>query len=280
MEENAVPWLFPMGPPKDMVFPPKQYLFNLFPTHYTQLRVITQWLKEQAKWQNVGIIYSDNEAGKAGLEDFKNMVKGSNMQVVVEQAIEEGAGSAAVQVAKIKEANPDLVFLVGMTHAPAALAIKEIRNIGWDVQIMIYMPITGDAILTLATPEDTEGLLGAFWGYQYDLHNPDANSPCLKDAYDTMVKYFPDSKDQGIDGIIEHYLSVEVFIEALRRAGENPTRESLISALESLDNYDMCKGFCTFSPNRREGVTGGVIKQVVDGQWKNISKFIDPGLGE
>jgi len=276
MEENEVPWLFPMGPTTDMVFPPKEYLFNLFPTHLTQIRTIASWLIDQDEWQKIGVVYSDNEAGKAGLADFKDLIEGSGMEVVAEQAIEEGAVSAAVQVAKLKEAGPDLIFLVGMTMEPAALAIKEAKKIGWDVQMLLYMPISNNTTLSLLSEEESEGLLGSYWGYRYDINNPEANSPKMIDAYETITKYYPDM--MGVDGVIEHYLSVEVFIEALDRAGENLTREGLISALESLDNYDMGKGLCTFSPDRREGATGGVMWKVENGQWKAITDYIDAGI--
>jgi len=276
MEENEVPWLFPMGPTTDMVFPPKEYLFNLFPTIKTQVKTIAGWLEDEDKWHDIGVIYSDNEAGKTGLDDFENQLEGSNMKVIAEQAIEEGSVSAAVQIAKLKEAEVDLIFLIGMTMEPAALAIKEAKKIGWDVQFMCDMPISNDTTLSLLSEEESEGLLGAYWGYRYDISDPEANPPKMKDAFETVTKYYPDMT--GVDGVVEHYLSVEVFIEALDRAGENLTREGLISALESLDNYDMGKGFCTFSPERREGVTGGVVWKVENGKWTEISDYVDVGI--
>jgi hypothetical protein len=81
----------------------------------------------------------------------------------------------------------------------------------------------------------------------------------------------------NIDGTIEHYMNVELFIEALRRAGRDLTREKLIQALESFDNYYTGKGsYCTFTPTRREGIGGGVILEAVNHKkWKTISDWID-----
>jgi branched-chain amino acid transport system substrate-binding protein len=277
IEENKVPWMFPMGPPAEMVFPPKRYLFNLFPTHLTQVKAIGKWLKDQNKWHKVAVVYANNEAGKAGLRDFKQVLEGSKINVVASEAIEEGAVSFAVQTAKLRMSNPDLVFLVGMTHAPAALAIKEGKQKGWDVQFLTYNPVSGYVLLSLLKDVEVKGLMGSFWGKMYNPNydDPDSYTKEMVAAKNTILKYFP--KAANIDGTIEHYLNVELLVEALKRAGRDLTREKLIQAMESFKNYDNGKGgLVTFSPTRREGLGGGVILEAVDHQkWKVISNWID-----
>jgi hypothetical protein len=47
-----------------------------------------------------------------------------------------------------------------------------------------------------------------------------------------------------------------VLVEGLKRAGSNPTREKLISALESIDGKDVGLGprlLLKYSPNRHKG---------------------------
>ena len=47
---------------------------------------------------------------------------------------------------------------------------------------------------------------------------------------------------------MEGYLSAKVFAEGLRRAGRNPTRDSLVSALESIQNASFGGFRVDFSP--------------------------------
>ena len=47
---------------------------------------------------------------------------------------------------------------------------------------------------------------------------------------------------------VEGYLVARVFAEGLRRAGKTPTRENLITALESINDFDLGGFTVNFSP--------------------------------
>jgi ABC-type branched-subunit amino acid transport system substrate-binding protein len=280
LEEQGVPWLFPMAPPNDAMFPAQKYLFSLFPTTATQLKTTSKWLVDQNKYPRVAAIYGDSASGKTGLEGLKKDLAGTNIKIVAAEAIKQDAASAAVQVAKIRKENPDIVLLFGYTMQPAATCIKEIKKVGWDVQMMVNMPITNEVLLKLLTEEEADGLLGAYWGaIQYLEDKPEDSTPEMQAAAKTILKYYPKSTNVG--GLVEHYLSVELFIEALKRAGEDLTREKLIEAMETFKDYPTGKGsYATFSPTRREGISGGIITQVKDNWWVQVSDWINVDLDE
>jgi ABC-type branched-subunit amino acid transport system substrate-binding protein len=102
----------------------------------------------------------------------------------------------------------------------------------------------------------------------------------MKELRLLLMKSYPDVfNDNNVAGTVEHGLTVEVFIEGLRRAGRNLTREGLIAAMETMKNYDTGKGStCTFSPTRREGTAGGIIMQVKNGDWAPVSNWIEVKL--
>lgn len=69
-----------------------------------------------------------------------------------------------------------------------------------------------------------------------------------------------------------------MFIEALKRAGQDLTREKLIAALESL--YDFETGATprlTFGPNRRIGAMGSYIVTIdaVEKQFVDAGRWVD-----
>ena len=278
MEKGELAWISPMGSPSSMIFPPNEYLFSVFPTVRTQVAVEAQYMIDQGKWETVGTIYADVAGGTEGLEDFDNAIKGSSMRVIDTQGIEEGAISATAQVANLRKADPDIVWLLGMTMEPAALIIKEIRRIGWDVQIMLDMPITNYTTLSLLTDEEAKGILGGFWAKSYNpnFDDPGSYTPEMKEAAATITKYYPEAASM-IDGYVEHYFTAEMFVEALRRAGENPTRAKIVDALESMNKFPSGKGsFITFSPTRREGIQGAVIMRTINNkQWEVITDWIE-----
>lgn len=284
IEQNQIPWFFPMAPPEDMMFPARKYLFSVFPTTATQVRVMAKWLENVGIYQRISVIYGDSASGKTGLERFLTEAKERNLNVVATEAIVETAPSAAVQVAKIKQANPDLVLIIGMTMQPAAVIIKEVRRTGMQSQIMVNMPISNSVLLSLIADDQPEGIIGCYWGeVQY---HPDVNhfgTPEMKAMADTIVKYYPEYAKAGsnIGGIVEHGLSVRLLTEALEMVGPDLTREKLIEALESMKGYPTGKGsLATFSPTRREGVAGGLMLEVKNGWWEPISDWIDVEVPE
>src|SRR5205814_872819 len=52
---------------------------------------------------------------------------------------------------------------------------------------------------------------------------------------------------------IEGYMAAKTLVEGLKRAGNNPTSESLINGLESLHDLNLGGFFVDFSPQRHTG---------------------------
>jgi len=63
-------------------------------------------------------------------------------------------------------------------------------------------------------------------------------------------------------------------VEALRRAGANPTRQSFKQALESLRNLDLGIGApLTFTPERHQGLDSVYFTRVENERWVPISDW-------
>ena len=61
-----------------------------------------------------------------------------------------------------------------------------------------------------------------------------------------------ESKDITYNSL-EGYLTAKVFVEALRRAGKDLSRDKLIAALESMSNYDLGGFVIDYSGGKRAG---------------------------
>ncbi len=281
-EEQKVPWLFPWAPPEDVMFPARKYLFSLFPTTASQMKVEANWIVDQNKWKRLACIYGDSASGKTGLDMLKEILKDSPVKLVAAEAIPNDATSAAVQVAKISQTNPDMVLMIGMVHQPAAVIIKEIKKVGLKTDMMVAMSLIGPTIPKLLEGTNLDGLYGAWWGAIQYPNSQATETKQMKDLRMLLMKAHPEIyNDSNVGGNVEHGLSVEVFIEALRRAGKDLTREGLIKALETMKAYDTGKGnFATFSPTRREGIAGGFVIQIQKGDWVPVSKWIDVDVGQ
>jgi len=70
---------------------------------------------------------------------------------------------------------------------------------------------------------------------------------------------------------LEGYVNARVVVEAMRRAGPNPTRMSFRQALESLRGLDLGIGASlTFSPERHQGLDSVYFTRVDGDRWVPI----------
>src|SRR5581483_6111528 len=58
--------------------------------------------------------------------------------------------------------------------------------------------------------------------------------------HDQLAKYFPQAKPNFVS--LEGFLDAMVFVEGLKKAGSNPTREKFIEGIESLHGTDLGLG--------------------------------------
>jgi branched-chain amino acid transport system substrate-binding protein len=282
-EANKVPWLFPWAPPEDTVYPARRFLFSLFPTSASQIRVQAGWIIAQRRWSRIACVYGDSDSGRSGLETLKTLLRAASIPLVASELIQNDAMSATALTARMARARPDLVFVIGMLPHPASVVVGELKRQGLKADIMLQMSlIGGEEIFRSLSADDLEGLYGGWWG---ELGYPNRNSsetPRMRDLRLLLTKAHPELFNDGnIGGNVEHGLSVELFIEALRRAGRDLDADGLIKALEGFKAWDTGKGnFATFSPTRREGIAGGYILEFRRGAWFPISKWIDFDAGK
>lgn len=73
---------------------------------------------------------------------------------------------------------------------------------------------------------------------------------------------------------LEGFINARVIVEALRRAGPNPTRLAFRRSLESLRGLDLGIGAAlTFSPERHQGLDSVYFTRVDDERWVPITNW-------
>jgi ABC-type branched-subunit amino acid transport system substrate-binding protein len=78
-----------------------------------------------------------------------------------------------------------------------------------------------------------------------------ANLPAIREYQDLLRKYAPNEPVNYTS--FEEFLGAKVLVEALRRAGPNPTRQKVMKSLESLSNFDLGGITVSFAPDNRVG---------------------------
>lgn len=191
---------------------------------------------------------------------FQNDAFGLDVLASAEQAITRAGGFLVAKgsyakntteveaaVKTIGAAKPQAVIMIANTAASAEF-VKQSRAAGYFAQFVALSVTDAAQVVSLIGADKAEGLV-------LTQVVPDPNSraaPLIREVQDNFAKFAPKEVTAN-HTFVEGYLGAKVLVEALRRAGPNPTRKKLRDTLEAMKNYDAGGVFITFSANRHAG---------------------------
>jgi ABC-type branched-subunit amino acid transport system substrate-binding protein len=196
---------------------------------------------------------------------------------------EEDMGPA---VTVLRQAGCDVVLCTGAYQGCGAF-VRTARDAGWTVPIANVSFVGSDAMLQLLLKHSktsgrdyTRALLNSQVVPTYD----DTGLPGVAEYRALMDKHSPtlpeSLRDRGYTPqrysfiSLEGFVNAKVAVEALRRAGTNPTRASLRQSLESLRNVDLGIGApLTFGPERHQGLDSVYFTRVQGERWVPITDW-------
>jgi branched-chain amino acid transport system substrate-binding protein len=229
LEENKVPMLFPYQ--SSPVTRGKRWVLQGMTLSDRSSKMMIDYLAGQRKIKKFAALYQDDEYGKSFLTAFEKDLGRHGLKLVAAESVKRGVTDVSAQVAKLQAAKPEVTFLV-LVPGPGAQALKERQKIGWTDTLMVSTgPLTDERYLALAgeAAEGVEGL--SLW--------PDpvtSDLPGVKLYREHMQKYYPNTEVNRYS--LAGYFAAMLFAEGAKRAGRNLTRESLVTALESIKGYE------------------------------------------
>jgi branched-chain amino acid transport system substrate-binding protein len=265
LEENRVPLLFPFqGSP---ITRGRKYVFSGMTLYDRQSKMMIDYLAGPRKYKTFGVLYQDDEYGKAFLSAFEKDLARHGLKLAVAESVKRGVTDVSAQIAKLQGARPQVTFLV-LTPAAGAQALKERQKIGWADTVMVSSgPLTDERYLALAgeAAEGVEGL--SLW--------PDpatSELPGVKAYRTAMQKHF--AKNDPNRYSLSGYFAAMLFTEGARRVGKALTRDNLVAALESIKGWD--NGILpplSIGPDHETQRQGFWVK-VEKGQFKQLTDWL------
>lgn len=104
---------------------------------------LTPYFKDTLGAKTVGVAWVNNEFGKGGRDVFLAEMEKAGIEVVADVPSEQGQTDYAADVAKLKEANPDAVFVYKNQEESARFLIEADKQ-------GLSMPLVGEVTLTEA----------------------------------------------------------------------------------------------------------------------------------
>lgn len=198
-------------------------------------------------YSTFAIVYQDDAFGRDVLGSAEQAISKAGGKLVATGSYTKNTTDVAAAVKTIAEARPQAVIMIANTAASSEF-LKQSRHAGNLAQYVALSVTDAAQVVKRIGAEQAEGLV-------LTQVVPDPNSPTvplIKEIHENFAKFKP--KDVSANHtFVEGYLGAKVLVEALRRAGPNPTRQKLRVALESMNNYDAGEVFISFSANQHAG---------------------------
>ncbi|MBE2258341.1 MAG: ABC transporter substrate-binding protein [Candidatus Accumulibacter sp.] len=198
-------------------------------------------------YSSFAILYQDDAFGRDVLGSAEQAISTAGGTLVATGSYAKNTTDVGAAVKTIAAARPQAVIMIANTAASSEF-LKQSREAGNLAQYVALSVTDAAQVVKRIGADKAEGLV-------LTQVVPDPNSPTvplIKEVQANFAKFKP--KDVTANHtFVEGYLGAKVLVEALRRAGPNPTRQKLREALESLQNYDAGEVFISFSANRHAG---------------------------
>ena len=223
--------------------PVNKYIFNIRASHQQEAEKAIAHLNT-VRVNRIAVVYVDDSFGRDILEGIDNGFRTAKLKpVAVIKADREKPDLTAI-VAAIRQSNAQSVLWVG-TSAVVSEGIKALRATGSQTQVVTlsnnassgFINLVGEAgygvIVTQVFPSERS--------YAYGLVR-EARELAKASGQTDLSPIF-----------LEGFCGAKVMVEALRRAGPKPTRQTVLNALESIRKYDLGGLDISYSPEDHSG---------------------------
>lgn len=238
LTELKIPLLGPVGGSMVLHTPVNRYMFNLRPPYQTEVSKAIGQLIVQGITQ-LAVVYTDDAFGKDALVGFDRAMAERNLKPVVRVSIPRGSSDVAAAVEQLDKAQPQAIVGLCIIKGCAAL-VSAMRAKGINSQFLSLSNTSSEDYIK-ALGANSRGVI-VTQVFPYPQSGVSVLSKELREL--ASKAKFPASYT-AMEGMI----AAKVMVEALRRAGDNPTAEKITTALESLNNYDMGSYTVNYSGN-------------------------------
>ena len=207
------------------------------PTYTGEGRLYARDLLVRRSRARIGVLYQDDVYGRELLAALKQGLKGKARQIVAAQPYRSTATDIQAQIVKLKSSHADVFMNFGFGKF-AIQGFVYANRLGWK-PVLSYVNAVGASttVMSLAseggTNQRTEGAITAAF-FKDPAAPAFANDPGIKLFRSIVTTYIPRG-DVRNGYYLAGMASAYSLVDALQKAGQTPTRRSLMSAMLKLD---------------------------------------------
>lgn len=255
--EEEIPFVGPATLLPQVEQPPNRYVFYLLPGVSEQASALVNFANQQfdLKKQRTAVLFPTTELTSAAGEVAFERAKQTAGNEVVKLTYASGGFDANKLAQQLKTDGTTAVFLFGGSGEVGSF-IEAANALQWYPYVLSLGVFASRDVVTSLPAGFTNKVFLSFPTVLADVKaDGRAEFIALAEKYK-----FPTKHATAQLGALA---AAKVFVEALKRAGADLSREQLITALESLYDYDTgLTPKLIFGPNRRVGAAGAYVVTV------------------
>ena len=237
--DAKVPFFGPFTGAEALREPFHKSVFHLRASYYDETALIVRQLTALGL-KKIAVFYQNDAYGKAGLEGVTRALKAQDLAPVALGTVERNTVNVAQAVKDIASKMPDAVVQISAYKACAAF-IREARKAGYG-GTFFNVSFVGTQALADELGKEGRGIV-----ISQVMPFPFSTTTSISREYLDAVKKAGGDAQPNYSSM-EGYLAAKVLAEGLKRAGRNPSREALVSGLESIQKMDFGGFSVEFGP--------------------------------
>lgn len=223
--------------------PFNRYIFNVRASYFDETEQIVAHLVQQGITK-IAVFYQDDAYGKAGLAGVEQAMKKRKLEIAGTGTVERNTTNVAAAVGKLAKSGTDAIIMISAYKSCAAF-IRAMKLAGGFQQFWNVSFVGSKA---LSSELGDEGI-GVYISQVVPFPWSDVN-PIVRD----YQKHIGGASKYSFTSL-EGYIAAKILVEGLKRAGKNPTRESLVDALAGMGKTDLGGFAVSYSPTNHNGST-------------------------
>jgi ABC-type branched-subunit amino acid transport system substrate-binding protein len=238
-----VPFVGPFTGAEALRTPFNRYIFHVRASYYDETeKIVEQVVSTGGK--SIAVFYQDDAYGQAGLKGTEIAMTKRGLKIAALGTVERNTIKVENAVKVINAVQPDAVVMIS-AYTSCAEFIRQMRKAGSGA---IFYNVSFVGSKALADSLGSDGLGVAI--SQVVPFPWERAVPVVREYQRLSTK---ENHSDFNFSAIEGFLVAKVFVEGLKRAGKDLTREKFIDAMEKIQDLDIGGFYLSYSPKNHAG---------------------------
>jgi len=246
LAQGNIPLVAPYTGGAPLRDPYNPYIFHVRASYADETAAMVDFFVKNGLTR-IAVMYQADPFGESGLAGVMSALRNYQLAPVVTATYTKNTDDVATAVKTIAATDPQAIIMVSINKSTGNF-VKQYAATGKSA-LMFNISVVNPKELMKIAGAAVRGV-----GITQVVPYPFFSSSKLSQEYLELLKRHGGADAQPSYASFEEFIGAKVLVEGLKRAGKKLSRETLMQALESIENFDLGGGFkISYGKNNRIG---------------------------